>query len=177
VTGAPPRHNDVAAIMPFADLPPQLHERVVCSISAAIKYEIPANILLAIAEIEGGKPGQWVKNSTGFFDVGPLQFNTSYLRELRRYGISPQDIASAGCYPFDLAAWRVGQHIKRDSGDVWTRAANYHSRTPRYNAPYRAKLITKAAIWANWLSLRVEVYDITTLEKVERGDQRPAALR
>jgi len=30
--------------MPFADLPPQLQERVVCSISAAIKYAVPANI-------------------------------------------------------------------------------------------------------------------------------------
>jgi hypothetical protein len=163
--------------MPFADLPPELHERVVCSISAAIKYEIPANILLAIAEIEGGKPGQWVKNSNGSFDVGPLQFNTTYLRELARYGISPQDVASGGCYPFDLAAWRIRQHIKHDSGDVWTRAANYHSRTPRYNAPYRANLMNKAATWANWLSLRVEVYDITTLGKVERDDSRPAALQ
>ncbi len=32
------------------DLPPDMQERVVCSITAAIKYEIPANILLAIAE-------------------------------------------------------------------------------------------------------------------------------
>ena len=59
-----------------ADLPPQLQERVVCSISAAIHYEVPANILLAIAEKEGGKPGQWVLNSNGTHDIGPLQFNT-----------------------------------------------------------------------------------------------------
>jgi hypothetical protein len=31
------------------DLPPHLHERVVCSISAAVKYEIPANIVLGVA--------------------------------------------------------------------------------------------------------------------------------
>jgi hypothetical protein len=36
--------------MPFADLPPQLQERVVCSISAAVKYEVPVNIVLAVAE-------------------------------------------------------------------------------------------------------------------------------
>lgn len=42
----------------FADLPPQLQERVVCSISAAVKYEVPVNIVLAVAEKEGGKPGQ-----------------------------------------------------------------------------------------------------------------------
>ena len=39
------------------DLPPQLHERVVCSIAAAVKYGIPANIMLAVAEKEGGKAG------------------------------------------------------------------------------------------------------------------------
>jgi hypothetical protein len=40
------------------DLPPDLPERVVCSIQAAVKYEVPANILLAVPEKEGGKPGQ-----------------------------------------------------------------------------------------------------------------------
>ncbi len=59
------------------DLPPDIQERVVCSITAAIKYEIPANILLAIAEKEGGKPGQWVSNSNGTHDVGSMQFNTT----------------------------------------------------------------------------------------------------
>lgn len=62
--------------MPFIDLPPQLQERVICSISAAVKYEVPANIVLAVAEKEGGKPGQWVKNTNGTHDVGPMQFNT-----------------------------------------------------------------------------------------------------
>ncbi|WP_292992045.1 hypothetical protein [Nitrosomonas sp.] len=59
-----------------------------CSITAAIKYEIPANILLAIAEKEGGKSGQWVRNSNGTHDVGSLQFNTAYLQDLSRYGIT-----------------------------------------------------------------------------------------
>jgi hypothetical protein len=64
-------------MMPFvADMPPQIQERVVCSISAAVKYEVPANIVLAVAEKEAGKPGQWVRNSNGTHDVGPMQFNT-----------------------------------------------------------------------------------------------------
>ncbi|MDD5321689.1 MAG: hypothetical protein PHD43_13960 [Methylococcales bacterium] len=42
------------AAMP--DLPPSHHqqERIVCSIIAAEKYAVPANILLAIAEKENG---------------------------------------------------------------------------------------------------------------------------
>lgn len=145
--------------MPFPGLPPKLHEQVVCSIYAAIKYEIPANILLAIAEKEAGKPGQWVRNSNGSYDVGSLQFNTQYLRTLSRYGIAPADLAQAGCYPFELAAWRVRQHLRTDSGDMWTRAANYHSRTPRFNGIYRADLMKRAARWADWLEHRFVVYD------------------
>ena len=79
------------------DLPPDMQERVVCSIAAAIKYEIPANILLAIAEKEGGKPGQWVRNNNGTYDVGVMQFNTSYLKDLSKYGITPDHVANPGC--------------------------------------------------------------------------------
>ena len=136
------------------DLPTDMQERVVCSIAAAIKYEIPANILLAIAEKESGKPGQWVSNSNGTHDVGSMQFNTKYLQELSKFGITPNHVANPGCYAYDLAAWRVRLHIKNDKGDIWTRAANYHSRTPKDNAKYRADLIVRAVKWADWLEDR-----------------------
>jgi len=149
--------------MPFLDLPPQMQERVVCSVTAAIKYEVPANLVLAVAEKEGGRPGQRVNNSNGTQDVGAMQFNTAYLRDLeRQYGITADDVAQAGCYSYDLAAWRLRGHIRKDSGDLWTRAANYHSRTPKYNAPYRADLMKKAAKWETWLSERFVTYDPTS---------------
>jgi hypothetical protein len=147
----------------FADLPPQLQERVVCSISAATKYQVPANLVLAVAEKEAGKPGQWVRNSNGTYDVGAMQFNTDYLGDLARYGITAKDVAAAGCYAYDLAAWRLRQHIKNDKGDLWTRAANYHSRTERYNSVYRADLMVRATRWGKWLSARFVTYDVTKL--------------
>jgi hypothetical protein len=161
--------------MPFAaDLPPQLQERVVCSISAAVKYEVPANIVLAVAEKEGGKPGQWVRNSNGTHDVGPMQFNTAYLRELSHYGITADDVAAAGCYSFDLAAWRLRMHIRNDKGDLWTKAANYHSRTPQYNAVYRADLMRKATKWADWLEARFVTLDVTKAGAVPSMPTGPA---
>lgn len=138
----------------FADLPPQHQERVVCSITAAVKYQVPANIVLAVAEQEGGKPGQWVRNTNGTYDVGTLQFNTGYLKKLEPYGITTTDVEQAGCYPYELAAWRLRQHILHDAGDLWTRVANYHSRTPTYNARYRSSVMRKAAKWADWLTAR-----------------------
>jgi len=147
--------------MLFVDLPPQFQERVVCSISASAKYEVPANIILAVAEKEAGKSGQWVQNTNGTYDIGSMQFNTEYLKDLAQYGITPNDVAAAGCYPFDLAAWRIRKHIKNDQGDIWTRVANYHSRTYRYNTVYRADLILKAVKWADWLTARMPTYDVT----------------
>ena len=138
----------------FADLPPQHQERVVCSITAAVKYEVPANIILAVAEQEGGTPGQWVRNTNGTYDVGALQFNTAYLKQLKPHGITAADVEQAGCYAYDLAAWRIRHHILHDAGDLWTRVANYHSRTPTRNARYRSSVMRKAVKWADWLSAR-----------------------
>ena len=143
------------------EIPPQIQERIICSISAAVKYQVPANIVLAVAEKEAGKPGQWVRNSNGTHDVGSMQFNTAYLGELARYGITANDVAASGCYSFDLAAWRLRKHIRNDKGDLWTRAANYHSRTYRYNVVYRADLMVKAVKWADWLEARFVTFDIT----------------
>lgn len=141
--------------MLVAEMPPQMQEMVLCSIAAAIKYSVPANIVLAVADIEGGSPGLWVRNSNGTYDVGYMQFNTAYLDDLKRYGIEARDVAAPGCFSFDLAAWRLGTHIREDEGDIWTKAANYHSRTYKYNSAYRLRLIEKSAKWARWLEENV----------------------
>ncbi|WP_084273787.1 transglycosylase SLT domain-containing protein [Legionella fairfieldensis] len=147
--------------MPFIDLPPQQQELAVCSIIAAIKYEVPVNIVLAVAEKEAGKPGQWVKNTNGTYDVGPMQFNTHYLEELKKFGITANDVSQGGCYSYDLAAWRLRTHLANDKKDLWTRAANYHSRTPKYNHIYRADLIKKAAKWQHWIQKHFNTYSVT----------------
>jgi hypothetical protein len=146
------------------DLPPQMQERIICSLSAAARYEIPANVLLAVAEIENGKPGQRVRNVNGTFDVGPLQFNTAYLEKLVRYGIMPADVEAAGCYSYDLAAWRLRQHLTKDQGDIWTRLSNYHSRTARFNRVYRSDLMTRAAKWADWLAVRYPTHEVRAVD-------------
>lgn len=146
-----------------ADIPPAIHEKVVCSIGAAAKYGVPANIILAVAQREGGRPGQWVRNNNATYDIGSMQFNTAYIRTLARYGIGTADVAKPGCYSYDLAAWRLRGHIKNDRGDVWTRVANYHSRTPVHNAPYRAAIMVNARQWGSWLSSRFHTYDTLTV--------------
>lgn len=145
----------------IADLPPAEQERVVCSIISAVKYELPANIVLAVAGQEGGRPGQWMKNKNGTYDVGPMQFNTGYLADLSKYGITAQDVEKSGCYSYELAAWRIRSHVLNDKGDLWTRVANYHSRTPQHNAIYRQKIMQRAIKWADWLNERFSTYNVS----------------
>lgn len=127
---------------------PQL---VYCSIAAAVKYEIPANIMMAVAEKEGGEAWKFSRNKNGTIDIGTMQFNSDYLIELNKYGIRPVDVAAPGCYPYDLAAWRIRGHIKNDKGDIWTKVSNYHSRSYKENSIYRADLIVKAVKWADYI--------------------------
>lgn len=140
---------------PLDGLSPLMRTRVVCSIAAAMEWKTPTDVVLAVAQTEGGKPGQWVQNRNGTYDVGPMQFNTRYLKQLKdRYGIVPNDVAGRGCYPFRLAAWRLRKHWEQDKGDRWKRWANYHSRTPSKNLKYRRRLKKRAQHWRQWLSKR-----------------------
>jgi hypothetical protein len=79
------------------------HERVECSIQAANHYHIPPLIMLAVAEQEGGKPGQKTRNSNGTYDYGAMQINTVSLADLRPYGINENHVLAEGCYPYFLA--------------------------------------------------------------------------
>lgn len=147
--------------MDYSGLPPVQQEMVICSIAGAIQYDVPANVIIAVAEQEGGRPGQWVRNTNGTFDVGPLQFNTSYLAELEKWGITAADVAGKGCYPYQLAAWRIKKHLLNDTGDVWQRVANYHSRTPVHNIRYQSLIKPRAAKWGGWLQKRGKTHDVT----------------
>lgn len=159
------------------DLPPNLPEPVVCCITAAQQYDLAPEIVLAVAQAEGGRPGQWVKNTNGTYDVGPMQFNTSYLKTLEKYGITPEHAASSGCFPYRLAAWRIKKHITEDQGDLWTKVANYHSKTPRFNTIYREKLISFAEPWRTWLQSPTKESLPTNVKIKTKTDERPQTLR
>lgn len=137
-------------------------QSIQCSVEAAARYNIPSAVMLAVAEAERGAPGQWQANTNGTSDVGPMQFNTAYLQTLSQYGITASSVATGGCYAFYLAAWRLQGHLALDQGDLWQRAANYHSRTPRYNARYRTVLIANASRWSTWLASCAKASCLTT---------------
>lgn len=133
-----------------ADLPPDLPEPILCCIEAAAEYHIPKEVVLAVAQAENGQVGLWKQNSNKTFDVGVMQFNTGYLATLKQHGITPELVETSGCYPYRLAAWRIQQHLLNDPGDYWSRVANYHSRTPKFNQRYQTVLVNFYNDWLVW---------------------------
>lgn len=124
-----------------------------CVIDAAMRQGVPANVLLAIASVEGGRNGQYVRNANGSDDLGHFQVNTIHFTKGALFGqVRKEDAAWRGCYNAELAAHLLRQKIDAPgSQDYWVRVANYHSATPRFNAAYRAKLVPLAARWGRWL--------------------------
>jgi len=124
-----------------------------CVIQAALRQGVPANVLLALASMEGGKNGQLMHNANGTDDLGHFQINTIHFSQRGVFSrVSLSDAAWRGCYNAELAAWILRQRLNVPSqADYWTRVAMYHSATPKYNAIYRAKVIPLAARWGRWL--------------------------
>ncbi len=135
-----------------------------CIIESSIRRNVPANVMLAIAQIEAGKEGLELKNKNGSFDFGRMGINSKHLEELKRYGVDVEVAKKAlkfdGCYNIEMSAYLVQKHLSANNGkDFWTKAANYHSKTPSKNAVYKAKLIPRAEKWANYLTYYYSVKD------------------
>lgn len=159
-----------------ADLPPIWQERIVCSIAAGERFGVPAAVMLAVATQEGGQPGLVRSNANGTYDLGSMQLNTAWLASLARYGVPARAALATGCYSYQLAAWRIRNHILRDHGDYWTRVANYHSHTPAFNAPYRAQIMVAARRWNAWLA-QYRIKPATFVQSRPAPSPAPAAYR
>lgn len=131
-----------------------IDERLDCSIQASLKYGIPVDILLAISSIENGRVGKAYKNKDGSVDYGVMQINSIYLKDLKdTYNriVTPEEILNNTCYAFEIAAFKVSEHLKNDDGSFLKKIANYHSKTPDLNRHYQTKLIQHSNIWINYL--------------------------
>ena len=136
---------------PLASTLPKVSERLACSLAAAQRFQVPANVMLAVATVEDGRAGLWLPNTNGSYDLGAMQLNTNYIATLARYGIRADHVLAPGCYAYMLAAWRLHGHLSHDAGEPWRRVANYNSRTPLPNLRYQARLAPVADAWRRWL--------------------------
>lgn len=125
-----------------------------CVIAAAQRQQVPVDLLLAINSIERGNTGQFVGNTNGTQDIGAFQINSIHLPRAKMYKATREDLATRGCYNAEFAAMLLSEalrHPKMQNKDPFTRAAGYHSWTPKHNAVYRKKLIVYLGSWRVWL--------------------------
>ena len=138
-----------------------------CVLAAAARQNVPANVLLGLSSIEMGKNGQAVRNRNGSYDLGHFQINTIHFGKngiFTQMGIHPDDAKWRGCYNAELAAYLLRLNLNEENGqDFWTKAANYHSKSPAANRKYRQKLIPLARQWAVFLTVRYRNVTVVTL--------------
>jgi soluble lytic murein transglycosylase-like protein len=116
-----------------------------CLMLAAQTYSVPPQVLVGILHVEGGRIGQQVRNTNGSYDLGPMQINTLWLPELaRNWNVSERTalkwVRDDGCTNINVAAWILGQHLA-ETKSLARAVAQYHSRTPRLGAKYKAKVV------------------------------------
>lgn len=109
-----------------ADIPPSA-VTIQCVVEAAQLQKVPFAALVVIMAAEGGQVGRVSVNANGSYDIGPLQINSQWLRELKRHGISEALVLNNGCVNVLVGAWIYGQALAETRGDIWRAIGRYHS--------------------------------------------------
>lgn len=123
------------------------HIFATCLMVAAQNYAIPPQVLIGILHVEGGKVGQQVRNTNGTYDLGPMQINTLWTKELaKEWGVSrataKRVIRDDGCTNVNVAAWIFRRNLN-EAGTLRKAIAWYNSRTPHIGSKYRDKVIAQ----------------------------------
>lgn len=70
-------------------------------------------LLMAVHKVEGGKPGtiSWNKNKT--YDMGPMQFNSATVADLKKYGVTEDQMRNSECASTLVAGWRLSESARK----------------------------------------------------------------
>ena len=121
------------------------HIFAACLMMAAQNYAIPPQVLIGILHVEGGKIGQQVRNTNGTYDLGPMQINTLWTKELaQKWGVSRERakrlIRDDACTNINVAAWIFRRNLN-ETKSLPKAIEWYNSRTPHIGRAYRKKVI------------------------------------
>ncbi|MEM2160758.1 MAG: lytic transglycosylase domain-containing protein [Candidatus Nitrosotenuis sp.] len=112
---------------------------VECINQAAIRYYVPAKMIVAVLNTEGGWPGLAKPNKNGTFDFGPMQINSTWLSKIAPYGYTAYQLQYDPCINVQVGAWILSREIANEK-NFWDGVANYHSHTPLYHNTYKRKI-------------------------------------
>jgi soluble lytic murein transglycosylase-like protein len=110
--------------------------RGTCWAVAAERYQIPVDLLVAIATHESrlnalaiGKP-----NANGTVDIGLMQINSAHLPRLAAFGIGQKELLDP-CINLHVGAWILRESINRH-GFNWTAIGAYNAGSPEKRVRY-----------------------------------------
>ena len=103
-----------------------------CVVEEAGRQSLEVVKLLAVMKTEGGRLGEYSRNSNGSYDIGPMQVNTIHLPELSKaYGIPQATVSKLlafnGCFNVAVGAWMLRMRTNEAAGDFWYGIGRYHS--------------------------------------------------
>lgn len=126
------------------------NDAVACLEQAALRYQIPENLLWGIVSKEGGRVGTRSPNSNGTFDLGPAQVNTAWLPELKNFGITAEHLTWNYCANVGVAAWILAKQAIA-KGD-WFKATMAYHLGPNNWTPERVARGHRYAkdVWGRW---------------------------
>lgn len=98
-------------------------------------YQVPQVLVESIHDVEAGWPGAKVgPNKHGDFTLGVMQVNSLWFDEkigsdLKRYGITPEQVQHDPCTNLAMSIWLLREQYRR-TGD-WSRAVAQLHAGPR----------------------------------------------
>ncbi|MCX7123473.1 MAG: lytic transglycosylase domain-containing protein [Gammaproteobacteria bacterium] len=118
----------------FHDVP------ISCINQAAETYAIPAELIMAIIFVEGGRNGIAMANNNGTFDYGVMQINSTWLERARQKGASAYDLQYDACQNVMIGTWILSQNLQMEPNLIKA-VGNYHSHTPALNYNYAKQVL------------------------------------
>lgn len=121
------------------------HIFAACLMMAAQTYSVPPQVLVGILHVEGGKVGQQVRNTNGTYDLGPMQINTLWTKELAKEwrvsrATAKRLIRDDACTNVNVAAWILRRNLN-ETKSLSKAIAWYNSRTPHIGYRYKKKVL------------------------------------
>ena len=110
-----------------------------CINQAAIRYHVPATVILSVMKTEGGKNGSATRNKNGTYDYGVMQINSVWIDTLKPYGYTRNQLQYSPCKNIEAGTWILSQAIANGK-TTFKGVGDYHSHTPELNKKYHQKV-------------------------------------
>lgn len=112
-----------------------------CWAEASAKYNVPVDLLYAIARVETGNRTGVVSrsNKNGTYDIGLMQINSSHLPRLARMGITERELLRNPCVNLHVGAMILSEMIAIH-GYTWVAIGAYNAGSHDKRAAYAKKV-------------------------------------